>query len=110
MDGPPAKRRKLAVVLSSLAEFYRHSWGKPLDPGLTTLPKKTTDLDGDSMVLDDDVLPGDPFLNVLETRFLVRSEYIRVFEEVEELFKASHASHLAVVTGQPGIGALIFVL
>jgi len=89
------------------SEFHRQSWANPLDLALTTLTTDTTDLDGDEV---DDVLPGDPFLTVLNTRFLVRAEYIRVFNEVETLYNSSRVDHLAVLTGQPGIGARISVV
>ena len=91
---------------SLFMDFHRQYWGKPLDPAFKTLPTHGTDLDG--LELDDeedDILPGDPFLDVLDRRFLIRAEYIRAFDKVTVLYDKYRRNHLAVVTGQPGIGA-----
>jgi hypothetical protein len=98
-----------AWAASPFTDFHRQYWGNPLDPALTTLPTHATDLDGlnvgDKEDPSSDVLPGDPFLNVFDTRFLVRAEYIRAFDGVKAIYDESRRNQLAVVTGQPGIGA-----
>jgi len=81
-------------------DFHRRYWGNPIDPAFTTLPTHGNEED-----LSSDVLPGDPFLDVLHVRFLVRAEYIRTFDRVKAVYDESRLNHLAVVTGQPGIGA-----
>ena len=105
-EGPLPKRLKLEgdhpQPPSLLTGFHRRYWGHPLESAFTTLPTPTA-LDG--LESSGDVLPGDPFLDGLDVRFLVRAEYIRVFDRVKAVYDESHANHLAVVTGQPGIGA-----
>ena len=81
-------------------DFHRRYWGNPIDPAFTTLPTHGDEEDSNS-----DVLPGDPFLDVLDVRFLVRAEYIRAFDMVKAVYDKSRLKQLAVVTGQPGIGA-----
>ena len=94
---------------SPLTDLHRRYWGNPLDPTITTLPTHATDLDGlelgDEEGPSSDVLPGNPFLDVLDRRFLVRAEYIRAFDRAKAVYDKSRYNHLAVVTGQPGIGA-----
>jgi hypothetical protein len=85
------------------ADLHAQSWGKPLIPVLINL-------EDDDEGSDDDVLPGDTFLIVNEIHFLVRAEYSRVFNEVKNLYNNSHKNHLAVITGQPGIGVWISVV
>lgn len=87
-------------VAQQFTDFHRRYWGHPIDPALTTLPTY-----GDEEDPDSDVLPGNPFLDVLGVRFLVRAEYIRAFDAAKALYDKSRVNHLAVVTGQPGIGA-----
>jgi len=81
-------------------DFHRRYWGNPIDPAFTALPTHGDEEDSNS-----DVLPGDPFLDVLDVRFLVRAEYIRAFDMVKAVYDKSRLKQLAVVTGQPGIGA-----
>ena len=76
--------------------LHREFWGNRLDPSLTTLPS-VDDNDGD-------VLPGNPVL-MLARQLLVRAEYIRMFNAVKNLHEVSYEDRLAVVTGQPGVGA-----
>jgi hypothetical protein len=92
--------------------LYRRWWGKPLDEVFTTSPDANLDGPGsdDEEDLSDDLLPGEPFLISPELGFLVRAEYLRVFDWVKKLYDASHLTHLAVVTGQPGIGATTSVV
>lgn len=95
---------------SEFVDFHRQCWGQPLDHGLTTLPTNDSDLESGEEVEDyerkeGDILPGDPFLHILGTHFLVRAEYIRALHAVKTIFEKSGQDHLAVVTGQPGIGA-----
>jgi hypothetical protein len=104
------------VIPKDLLGYYNRFWGTPLDPALTTLPDRA-----DAMELDDtgessdgensesDVLPGEPFLD-LHKPLLVRAEYIRVFDAVKDLYEKSYDERLAVVTGQPGIGARNFAI
>ncbi|PVF96573.1 hypothetical protein CPB86DRAFT_798762 [Serendipita vermifera] len=114
MDGPQPKRK--GPRHSGEKSIGRQlCWGNPLDPALTTLPILATGVGG--LELDDEedtssvILPGDPYLNIFDTPFLVRAEYIRTFDEVKVVYdddckhQPSH-QHLAVVTGQPGIGAM----
>ncbi|KAF8508114.1 hypothetical protein JB92DRAFT_3121213 [Gautieria morchelliformis] len=83
-----------------LTAFHDAHWGIPLEPTLTTLPMHM-DLDD----LSSDILPSEPFLmNALGTTILVRVEYLQVFDMVKKVYDESHHTHLAVVTGQPGIG------
>lgn len=109
-QGPLRERQNRAGDSSLFQAFYRESWANPLDPSLTALTAQTVDISDDEVGTDDDVLPGEPLLVVLETHILVRAEYIRVFDAVELLYSESHKDHLAVVTGQPGIGAWISIV
>ncbi|KAF8797681.1 hypothetical protein BYT27DRAFT_7125029 [Phlegmacium glaucopus] len=74
-------------------------WGHRLDTALTTLPTYPSNEED----LSGDVLPGSPFLGVLQTPFLVRAEYIRVLNQVKAVCGDSCHKYLAEVTGQPGI-------
>lgn len=90
-----------------LTAFHRKYWGAPLKTTLTTLPSLDTG-SGNGEDPSDDVLPGKPFLDdVLGASYLVRAEYIRVFDWVQKIYDESKKSHLAVVTEQPGIGTTI---
>jgi hypothetical protein len=69
----------------------------------------------DEKDMSSDVLPGEPYLDLLDRKFLVRAEYIRTFDEVKTVYDEDYkheTSHgrLAVVTGQPGIGAMAFAV
>ncbi|PVF98988.1 hypothetical protein CPB86DRAFT_796921 [Serendipita vermifera] len=130
MDGPQPKRKGLRhsgeksiesmdVGLHLFTDFHRRYWDNPLDPALTTLPMPATGIGG--LELDDeedtssDVLPGEPYLDIFDTKFLVRAEYIRTFDEVKAVYDdgrdQSYCPHgyLAVVTGQPGIGKTTWI-
>ncbi|KAF8891473.1 hypothetical protein CPB84DRAFT_1683318, partial [Gymnopilus junonius] len=90
--------------------LHSEFWGNPLDQALTTLPSvmntddPRSEHEGDR---NDDVLPGDPFLEVFQTRFLVRAEYIRIFDRVKAA--SNDPSVVAIVTGQPGIGKSMWI-
>lgn len=90
-----------------MLDYHHQFWGKPLDRLLTTLTSggDNSDMEEDG-ASNGDVLPGNQFLHFGKP-FLVRSDYIRIFDAVRKVHLDSHDERLAVVTGQPGIGALI---
>ena len=101
---------QLRSYLASLfIDFHRQYWGNHLDPALTTLPTHAMNLDGlelgNEQDLSGNILPGNPFLDILDVPFLVRAEYIRAFDKVKATYNKYCRNHLALVTGQPGIGA-----
>lgn len=73
--------------------LHRLYWGKPLDSTLTTLPTSFADLDGPQWSKEgdpsSDILPGDAMLDAFDIKFLVRAEYIRVFDWVNTLYRKS---------------------
>jgi hypothetical protein len=91
-----------------MLDFYRRFWGSPLDPALTILPDQanTVNSGSDEQESYDNVLPGEPFLKDVGLPMLVRAEYIRVLDAVKATYQKSDNTLLAVVTGQPGIGAI----
>jgi hypothetical protein len=64
------------------------------------------DLESEGEEKPSDLLPGEAFLLDVHPQLLVRAEYIRVFNAVKAVHEQYDKSHLAVVTGQPGIGAI----
>lgn len=107
------------VDLHLFTDFHVQYWDKPLDSALTTLPMPAMGVGG--FELDDeedtssDVLPGEPCLDLFDTKFLVRAEYIRTFDKVKAVYeedceRVPPHRRLAVVTGQPGIGAMTFAV
>ena len=104
-DEPPSKRQRVNTpenVPLLFIDLYKRFWGNPLDPSLTTLP--SVDKPDNNEDPKSDVLPGNPFLTICRP-LLVRAEYIRMFNAVKKLHEESYQGRLAVVTGQPGVGA-----
>lgn len=86
-----------------MSYYYDEFWGVPLDSVYTTLPtQENTELDEQT----GEVAPRELFLD-LKPRLFVREEYIRVFDAIKKLHEKSGDTRLAVVIGQPGIGARI---
>jgi hypothetical protein len=77
-----------------------------------------TSEDGDERTDEYDIMPGCYLLEIgidgLEySKFWIRSDYIRAYDRVEEHFKTRAPTNnrppAAVLTGQPGIGAFLFL-
>ena len=54
-----------------------------------------------------DILPGEPFFRVSGTKYMVRAEYLRMFDEVVAIIKSESENGrepLVGILGQPGIG------
>jgi len=109
-----------ASTPSTLHTLYHRFWGKPLDRTWTELRLRGNDIDQIIDVADenpnaqDDVLLATPIMEIDPTfRFLVRAEYLRVFDEVRRIYnKASEHERdviIADVTGQVGIGKSCWV-
>lgn len=94
-----------------MKEYWDISWGNPLPPNATELPI-VGDENADAGDEDVDLLPGSPVLDAYfvgnpNPRFLIRAEYIRIYEYVESVWAqpAGQGNPPAVViTGHPGIG------
>lgn len=120
-----------AVIVTADA-YWTAFWGKELPKHSVQLPPveiSAMDEDGDvemaSFESDEreifgtihtgDLLPGsEPFYGPLVSRrndgFLVRADYLRVYDAIEEFIKERTTGypHAVVVTGQPGIGESSF--
>jgi hypothetical protein len=70
--------------------FHTQFWGRALPEALTTLPTLDSGSD-DEEDPDDDVLPGEPFLCVIDFDILIRAEYLRAFDEVKRIYDESRA-------------------
>ena len=107
--------------------FWNDYWGKTLEPKYTSPPRvqgrqrRRADQDTQSprlpiRVQEVDVLPEAPSLVGLLDGFpfLVRAEYIRMYEYVEDCFLNAKREFMkppaVIITGQPGIGRSILMI
>ena len=118
--------------VDALVIFHKAFWGVPLGSGYTELhnsiiPSDSMEIDtelGDSVEIDTDAVhePGDDqgdllpkallldrSLEAMDSKLLVRAEYIRIYKLVEQIYNehkcdSSRRPPAVVVTGQPGIG------
>ena len=98
-------------------------WGVPLSTEYTARPEKVSAVEASSCrpvstsdqpdpinVEAGDLLPGAPFMQPILAKcsFLVRAEYVRMYEYVEASFATdTELPPAVVITGQPGIGMII---
>jgi hypothetical protein len=92
-----------------ILDFHKRFWGDPLPPEHSDLvhdPKVEEDGDEDGEKGDGDLLPGSPIINTPWKQLLIRAEYVRLYNWVEQKYEDSTESHppAVVITGQPGIG------
>ena len=111
-DDDPLRGVKDVAKKSDIMLYWNNAWGKRLSATLMVLPAKTAGSSEElpSLVLEDDALPESPIMSVSivgnQGEFLVRAEYIRIYDFIEQYFSRAHDKQTpaVVVTGQPGIG------
>lgn len=113
----PSKRRRSSDKSTALSPvpvdaqdpfmtYWKSAWGKPLSIGLTALPNSPPLKDGD-------ILSEEPVMIGVDSReFLVRAEYIRMYDFVDDHFTSDHPDlgSAVAVTGQPGIGEDLIIM
>ncbi|KAL5480201.1 hypothetical protein ACEPAI_1471 [Sanghuangporus weigelae] len=127
-----AKKRKRDSVTSSASNgsqtvsettrrLWDAYWGVALPTEYTSPPRRRMRRNDQAdhtllspiKVENGDLLPGSPFMEgILDGMvFLVRAEYIRMYEYVEDCFAKESLSRrpAVVITGQPGIGKTVWI-
>ncbi|KAL5527001.1 hypothetical protein ACEPAF_8730 [Sanghuangporus sanghuang] len=109
--------------LITARRLWKICWGVALSTEYTSLPRRRVlgNDQANSVILspikveNGDLLPGAPFLDgILDgMRFLVRAEYIRMYEYVEDCFAKEYSPQVrrpaVIITGQPGIGKTVWI-
>ncbi|KAL5512348.1 hypothetical protein ACEPAG_3340 [Sanghuangporus baumii] len=127
-----AKKRKRDSVMDSASNgsqtasettrrLWDAYWGVALPTEYTSPPRRRMRRNDQAdhtllspiKVENGDLLPGSPFMEgILDGMvFLVRAEYIRMYEYVEDCFAKESLSRrpAVVITGQPGIGKTVWI-
>lgn len=121
-------RRSNPASTDPMSEYWNRHWGIPLPIQAMQLPEAlSADDEGIDFILDGTVthtiidldaeeeggylLPGHPFFNGYlvgaDRSYLIRAEYIRLYDYVENLYvkrEQDMKPPVVVITGQPGIG------
>jgi hypothetical protein len=110
---------------TNMLDFHKQFWGKPLPPEHLYLKDSVHDPNGEEHddenggenddenggENDGDLLPESPIIVSSWSRLLIRAEYLRIYNWVEEKYDDGTRNRPAavVVTGQPGIGQYSFI-
>ncbi|KAH9974969.1 hypothetical protein BGW80DRAFT_1169885 [Lactifluus volemus] len=97
---------------TEMLDFHKQFWGNPLPPEHLDLKESVHDPndeehdDENGEENDGDLLPESPIIVSSWSRLLIRAEYLRIYNWVEEMYDEGTPNRPAavVVTGQPGIG------
>jgi hypothetical protein len=94
---------------NQILDFHKQFWGNPLPPEHSDLvhdPKAEEDDDENGEKDEGDVLLGSPIINTPWKKLLIRAEYVRLYNWVEQKYEDSTMNRppAVVITGQPGIG------
>ncbi|PFH48826.1 hypothetical protein AMATHDRAFT_49217 [Amanita thiersii Skay4041] len=113
------------ILTDPFVALWKSSWGRPLPAEAVQLPQTSEESDATEFnfagynanyfttCLPGDLLPGLPIFdwppapNKNRKSFLIRAEYIRMYDYIQECYEKRHESTnqlVVVVTGQPGIG------
>jgi hypothetical protein len=94
----------------SILRFYEQFWGNPLPQEHISLKDPVHDPNDEENdeENDGDLLPANPS-PIIDTdwrRFLIRAEYIRLYNWAEQMYEVGESDRpsAVIVTGQPGIG------